>query len=95
MTLRAVRYTQAYTRSASRSEDAEQCFRQALEWGGRQGALAWELRTAIDYAKLLEARGQTGGAREILQPVFEKFRDGSDTADMRAAELLLARQDAS
>ena len=33
-----------------RDKDAEQCLRQSLDWSRRQGALAWELRTAIDYA---------------------------------------------
>lgn len=80
--------------SPARGEDAEQCFRQALDWSRRQGALAWELRAAIDYAKLLGARGQSDDARTVLQPVFEKFRDGADTADLKAARQLLARQDA-
>jgi ATP/maltotriose-dependent transcriptional regulator MalT len=76
-------------------KDAEQCLKQSLDWSRRQGALAWELRAAIDHAKLLEARGQTDGARALLQPVFDRFRDGTDTADLRAAKQLLARQDAA
>ncbi len=76
--------------STPSDKDAELCFRQSLEWSRRQGALAWELRAATDYAKLLGARGQPDGAREILQPVFERFTDGSGTADLTAAERLLA-----
>jgi predicted ATPase/DNA-binding winged helix-turn-helix (wHTH) protein len=76
--------------SAADGEDAEQCFRQSLEWSRRQGALAWELRTAVDYAARLEARGETAGARTLLQPVFDKFPDGAKTADLTAAERLLA-----
>jgi predicted ATPase/DNA-binding winged helix-turn-helix (wHTH) protein len=80
--------------SATGDQDAEQCLKLALEWSQRQGALAWELRAAIDYAKLLGARGQSDAAHAVLQPIFEKFRDGAGTADLRAAKQLLARQDA-
>jgi hypothetical protein len=40
------------------------------------------LRTATDLAI------RTG--RTLLQPVFEQFTEGSDTADLKAAERLLA-----
>jgi hypothetical protein len=50
----------------------------------------WELRTAVDLAALLVDRGRSDGARALLRPVFEHFAAGSDTADLRAAERLLA-----
>ena len=34
--------------------------------------------------------GADGRARALLQPVFEQFVEGSDTADLKAAERLLA-----
>jgi hypothetical protein len=70
--------------------DAEACFTQSLELSRRQGTRAWELRTATDLARLLSARGRAHDARMLLQPVFEQFAEGSDTADLRAAERLLA-----
>jgi predicted ATPase/DNA-binding winged helix-turn-helix (wHTH) protein len=69
---------------------AEACFQQALELSRHQGARAWELRTAIDLAKLWAGRGETDGARALLRPVFEHFVEGRDTADLKAAERLLA-----
>ena len=48
------------------------------------------LRTAVDLARLLADRGQRKGARSLLQPVIEQFVEGSDTADLKAAERLLA-----
>jgi hypothetical protein len=72
-----------------RGEDAERCFLQSLELSRRQGARAWELRTAVDLAALLAAQRRTENARALLQPVFERFVEGSDTADLRAAERLL------
>ncbi len=71
-------------------DDAQACFRRSLELSRRQGARAWELRTAVDLAALLAARGQRESARALLQPVFEQFDEGSDTADLKAAERLLA-----
>ena len=71
-------------------DDAEMCFMQSLELSRRQAARAWELRTAVDLAKLLAVRGRAESARALLQPVFDQFVEGSDTADLKAAERLLA-----
>ncbi|WP_254020540.1 ATP-binding protein [Mesorhizobium escarrei] len=71
-------------------EDAETCFAQSLEWSRRQGALSWELRTTIDLAKLAASRGQSKEVRTLLLPVFERFTEGFDTADLKAAERLLS-----
>jgi len=70
--------------------DAESCFIQSLDWSRRQGARSWELRTAVDLAALWAAHGQRGRAQAVLQPIFGKFVEGLDTADLKAAEHLLA-----
>jgi predicted ATPase len=70
--------------------DAERHFMQSLELSRRQGARAWELRTSTDIAALLAAQGKSESARTLLQPVFEQFAEGFDTADLKAAEHLLA-----
>jgi predicted ATPase/DNA-binding winged helix-turn-helix (wHTH) protein len=69
---------------------AEVCFRQSLELSRRQAALAWELRTAIDLAALLAAQGRPADARALLRPMFDRFGEGWDTADLQAAAHLLA-----
>jgi predicted ATPase len=56
----------------------------------RQGARSWELRSAVDLAALWAAHGQRGRGLAVLQPIFEKFVEGSDTADLNAAEHPLA-----
>ena len=71
-------------------DDAERCLRQSLELSRRQGARSWDLRAAIDLAGLLKTRGQAVAARALLQPVFEQFSEGRDTADPKAAERLLS-----
>jgi predicted ATPase/DNA-binding winged helix-turn-helix (wHTH) protein len=73
-----------------RGADAERCFMQSLDWSRRQAARSWELRTATDLARLWAAQGQECRARAILQPIFETFTEGEETADLRAAADLLA-----
>ena len=73
-----------------RSDDAEMCFTQSLDWSRRQGARSWELRTAIDLASLWAGQGQRDRARAALQPIFAEFVEGLDTADLQVAAHLLA-----
>ncbi len=70
-------------------DEVEMYFMQSLELSRRQAARAWELRTAVDLAALLAVQGRSESARALLQPVFEQFVEGSDTADLMAAERLL------
>jgi len=73
----------------SSADDAEKCFLQSLDWSRRQGALTWELRTVIDLANLLNSREESGKGRTLLQSVFERFAEGFNTADLKAAQSLL------
>ena len=68
---------------------AESCFLQSLELSRRQATLSWELRTTIDLAELFVRRGQPERGRRLLEPVFLRFTEGFETADLRAAERLL------
>ncbi len=68
---------------------AEECFRQALEWGRRQDALSWELRSATSLARLYHRQGRTTQARKVLAPVYRRFTEGFQTADLLAAKALL------
>lgn len=71
-------------------DEAERCFRDSLECGRRQGALAWQLRTAIDLAALLSEQKRDEEAKALLRPVFERFDKGFDTADLKIGRRLLA-----
>jgi hypothetical protein len=48
------------------------------------------LRTAIDLTALLASQGRPESAQALLRPVLNQFVEGSDTADLLAAERLLA-----
>ena len=75
--------------SMAREGDAEHCFVRSLALARRQGALAWELRTTTDLAKLVASQGQSEKAHELLLPVFQQFTEGFDTTDLMAARRFL------
>jgi len=68
---------------------AEDNFRQALDWAGRQGALSWELRAAMSLSRLQRNQGRTSEALAQITSVYERFREGFGTADLRAAKSLI------
>jgi predicted ATPase/DNA-binding winged helix-turn-helix (wHTH) protein len=69
---------------------AEDHFQQALDWARRQGALSWELRAAISFARMWRNQGRRKAARGLLAPVYDRFTEGFETADLKAAKALLA-----
>jgi predicted ATPase/DNA-binding winged helix-turn-helix (wHTH) protein len=68
---------------------AEEHFKQALEWARRQEALSWELRAATSLAVLWHQRGRTAEADQLLSPVYSRFTEGFETADLKAARALI------
>jgi predicted ATPase/DNA-binding winged helix-turn-helix (wHTH) protein len=68
---------------------AEDHFRQALDWARRQGALSWELRAATSLARTWRDQGRSKEARELLAPVHDRFIEGFETLDLKAAKALL------
>ena len=68
---------------------AEDCFQQALDWARRQSVLSWELRAATSLARLWRDQGRATEANALLQPVLERFSEGSATADVAGAQRLL------
>jgi predicted ATPase/DNA-binding winged helix-turn-helix (wHTH) protein len=77
---------QAATGAAVAAEDH---FRQALDWARRQDALSLELRAATSLARLLRDQGSSAEAKGLLQPVYDRFTEGFDTADLKSAKALL------
>jgi predicted ATPase len=43
----------------------------------------------MSLARLLQDRGRLADAMALLQPVFNRFTEGFDTADLKAAKALL------
>jgi predicted ATPase len=70
-------------------EDAEKCYRASLEWARKQNAKGWELRTATDYARLMQRQRRLREARDLLVPIYNWFTEGFDTKDLKEAKALL------
>jgi predicted ATPase/DNA-binding winged helix-turn-helix (wHTH) protein len=68
---------------------AVECLMQSLALAGEQSALAWELRSATALARLLSEDGQRDQARDTLAPVYDRFTEGFETADLRIARCLI------
>jgi predicted ATPase/DNA-binding winged helix-turn-helix (wHTH) protein len=68
---------------------AEDRFRQALDWARRQGALSWELRAATSLARMWGKQGRTEEARQLLALIYDRFTEGFETADLKAAKRCL------
>jgi class 3 adenylate cyclase/predicted ATPase len=68
---------------------AEASFRRALETARQQQAKSWELRAATSLAWLWGEQGRRAEARDLLAPVYGWFTEGFDTADLKAAKVLV------
>jgi predicted ATPase len=71
------------------SEAAEELYRKALSIAEYQGAKLWELRAAVNLARLRRVQGRHREARDLLAPVYGWFTEGFDTPDLKAAKVLL------
>jgi predicted ATPase len=69
--------------------EAEASCHKAIEVARRQSARSWELRATTSLARLWQARGKIGKAREMLAATYDWFTEGFDTPDLREAKALL------
>ncbi|WP_169054306.1 adenylate/guanylate cyclase domain-containing protein [Nitratireductor sp. XY-223] len=69
---------------------AESHLSSALDVARKQGAKLWELRAAIDLARLWQEQGRTDEAIALLDPVHDSITDGGCPDDRAAAKDLLA-----
>ncbi|MCU7250858.1 ATP-binding protein [Pseudomonas koreensis] len=75
--------------AASNSELAETVLQQALSIARRQGALAWELRSATSLAQLWQRQSRHHEALQLLTPIYQRFTEGYATPDLRKVRALL------
>jgi predicted ATPase len=68
---------------------AEDCFRRGLEVARQQRTKSWELRLCTRLGALLQGQGRSSEALQLLQPLYDAFTEGRETADLRAARALL------
>jgi tetratricopeptide (TPR) repeat protein len=70
-------------------EAAEELYCKALSIAKEQEAKLWELRAAVNLAQLRRYQGRRAEARDLLEPVYGWFTEGSDTPDLKEAKALL------
>jgi predicted ATPase len=71
------------------TEGAEADFRDSIALAQKQGAKAWELRSAMSLARMLREHGDYRAAHTLLNPIYRWFTEGFDTADLKDAKALL------
>ncbi len=69
--------------------EAEEHFVRSIDWTRRQQTLSWELRTSLSFARLLQEQGRYTEAHDALARVYTQFKEGFQTADLKAAKDLL------
>jgi class 3 adenylate cyclase/predicted ATPase len=67
---------------------AEKCYLRAIRIAQQQNAKVWELRAAINFARLCSSQGRSNGG--VLTLVYRWFTEGQDTPDLVEARLLLS-----
>jgi hypothetical protein len=55
----------------------------------KQGALAWELRAAMNLGQLWAAQSRERDALDLLEPLYGRFTEGFETVDLIAASRLI------
>jgi predicted ATPase len=78
------------TQSRGNAAAVETAFRQAITVATRQSNRAMELRAGTSLAQLLADGGRRDEARDLLAPIYGRFTEGFDRADLVAAKTLLA-----
>jgi predicted ATPase len=78
-----------HSQPAAAPSVAEGYFLQSIDWARRQSALSWELRAATSLARLRHQQNRITEARGLLAPVYDRFTEGFETADLRGANALL------
>ncbi len=64
---------------------AEACFSESIKIAVQQKARSWELRSAISLARLYKNHGKQKKARCLLTQIYDRFTEGFETADLKAA----------
>ncbi len=73
------------------ADAAATLFLQSAVMARKQGALAWELRAAMNLARLRADHGRQTEAIELLETVYNRFTEGFETVDLLAARNLLGQ----
>ncbi|MGD2077856.1 MAG: AAA family ATPase, partial [Chloroflexota bacterium] len=71
------------------SDEAETCFRQAIDAARQQGAKSFELRAVMSLSRLWQSQGKREEAWQRLAKIYDWFTEGFDTPDLQETRALL------
>src|SRR5262245_5844815 len=74
---------------AGENTEAEAWFLRAIVTADSQAALSFKLRAASSLARHWQKCGQQAKAAALLAPIYNKFKEGFDTVDLKEAKDLL------
>ncbi|WP_430516789.1 ATP-binding protein [Bradyrhizobium yuanmingense] len=69
-------------------EAAESCFAASVALAEQQGALSWRLRTEMSLARFRRRKGLPDALTGVAE-TYARFSEGFETADLKAARLML------
>jgi class 3 adenylate cyclase/predicted ATPase len=70
---------------SAKVSEAESYLKSAIDVARRQNAKSLELRAATDLATLWRAQERIDEARNLMEPIYRWFKEGTATADLRRA----------
>ena len=73
------------TLDKTRASEAEAYLKDAIVVARRQSAKSLELRAATTLATLWRSQERLDEARNLIEPIYSWFNEGTDTADLRRA----------
>jgi predicted ATPase len=79
----------AVTEVGDTLDQAESCFRHAIDIARGQQTKILELRAGTSLARLWESQGKRKEASDLLNPIYNWFTEGFDAPDLKDARTLL------
>lgn len=80
-------------RAAGRDREAEATYLNSIARAKYDGAVGWELRTALSLARFWIAGKRNDQAERLLEATLGQFSEGFGTGDLREARQILGRDD--
>jgi class 3 adenylate cyclase/predicted ATPase len=77
--------------SVGHSDEARTCLAEALKLAREQGALCFELRVAVDLARIASERSEMDAALARIRGAYEKFTEGHTRQELIAARSVLGK----
>jgi hypothetical protein len=78
-------------RAGAENEAAAACYQRSMAVAQDQEARLSELRAAVGLASLWHQQGRREPAYDLVAPLYGRFTEGLQVADLRAAAALLDR----